>query len=84
MSAFNCCSNILAKQLRMASPSHEAIVEIILRRNRSLRRRLRRNPASPEKIHRLRLRIKELRYLLEIFGSARSDLNCIDLARARS
>jgi CHAD domain-containing protein len=71
-------SSALAKHLRTAPPSQGAILKIILRRNRSLRRRLRRNPASSEKTHRLRLRIKELRYLLEILGPARTDLNCID------
>jgi len=45
------------------------IRHILVRRQRRLRRALRHTGRNPRKLHRLRLRIKELRYFDEIFGS---------------
>jgi CHAD domain-containing protein len=46
---------------------------ILARRQRRLRRALRHVDAKPQKLHRLRLRIKEMRYLDEDFGRLLSD-----------
>ena len=75
----NRCSSILVEHLRSAPPSREALSDILLRRDRSLRRHLSQNPSSPAKIHRLRLRVKELKVLLETFSALCTDLDCIDL-----
>jgi triphosphatase len=66
-------------QLRRESPAplilapsdvpHLQIRDILARRQRRLRRALRHISRKPRKLHRLRLRIKESRYLDEIFGS---------------
>ncbi len=45
------------------------IRDVLERRQRRLRRALRHVGRNPRKLHRLRLRIKESRYLDEIFGS---------------
>lgn len=73
------CSSILVEHLRSAPPSCEALSDILLRRDRSLRRHLSQNPSSSAKIHRLRLRVKELKVLLETFSPLCTDLDCIDL-----
>ena len=58
----------LDARLHADTPALDAVRKMIRRRDRRLRWRLRRAPRSPTKIHQLRLRIKELRYLLATFA----------------
>jgi CHAD domain-containing protein len=59
------------------------IRDILARRQRRLRRALRHVGAAPRKMHRLRLRIKEARYLDEDFGSLLSMSEDRELKRLR-
>jgi CHAD domain-containing protein len=59
------------------------IRDILARRRRLLRRALRRIGVKPRKLHRLRLRIKDMRYLDENFGGLLKDSPDPELERLR-
>jgi CHAD domain-containing protein len=69
----------VATLLEVREPAPQSLKEMIQRRDLGLRRRMGQIVRSPEKIHRLRLRIKELRYLLEAFEPLCGELDCVGL-----
>jgi CHAD domain-containing protein len=61
-----------SRESLICAPSDASLLlirNVLAHRQRRLRRALRHNGRNPRKLHRLRLRIKELRYLEEAFGS---------------
>jgi len=66
-----------ASLLQVRESPLQSLKELIQRTDLGLRGRMRRVPRSPEKIHRLRMKIKELRYLLEAFGQLCGELECV-------
>jgi CHAD domain-containing protein len=64
-------------------PAARLIGDAIARRHRRLRRALRHIGHKPRKLHRLRLRIKETRYLEEVFGPLLSMSQERELQRLR-